>query len=126
MGAQRRVRRTDRHRTIRCGAEHRLPPAELAPARSDAEARVITLRGGARWLVTVVARLLSEDVAAGTESARLVVRFECLTQPHRPVRVATVRARALHAVDEDTLRALASVPASRARQATIRRQGGGS
>lgn len=124
MGAQRRVRRTDTTRRISCGPDDRAPLTEIAPARPDAKTRVVMLRGGARWLVTVVARLLSEDTAAGTEAARLVLRFECLTQPNRPVRVATVRARALHSVSDDTLRALASVPAARTRQAAIRRSGG--
>jgi hypothetical protein len=35
-----------------------------------------------------------------------------------------VRARTLHAVPDSTLRALASVPAARARHADIRRSGG--
>lgn len=113
MGARRRVRRTALHRSISCGPEARAPLTEVAPARPDAETRVVTLRGGSRWLVTVVARLCSEDVAAGVETARLVLRLECLTQPHRPVRVATVRARVLHSVDDEALRALASVPATR-------------
>jgi hypothetical protein len=128
VAAARRIRRTPARppRTIVCGAEDRGPLTEVAPADPAAESRVITLRGGARWLVTVVARLVSEDVAARTQRARLVLRFECLTHPHRPVRVATVRARELHAVDDRTLRALATVPAARARQAAIRRleQGG--
>jgi hypothetical protein len=101
------------HRSIACGPDVRAPLTEVAPARPDAETRVVTLRGGSRWLVTVVARLCSEDPAAGIRTARLVLRLECLTQPHRPVRVATVRARALHSVDDETLRALASVPATR-------------
>lgn len=128
MAASRRIRRTPTRppRTIACGAEDRGPLTEIAPADPAAESRVITLRGGARWLVTVVARLVSEDVPARTQRARLVLRFECLTHPHRPVRVATVRARELHAVDDQTLRALATVPAARQRPTAIRRleQGG--
>ena len=114
MGA-RRIRRKTITRRISCGGAEHEPPAMIAPASPSAEARVITLRGGARWLVTVVARLVSEDLESGTQSARLVLRFECLSQPHRPVRVATMRARTLHSVDDETLRALASSPVARAR-----------
>ncbi len=116
----RRIRRSIVPRRISCGEAEHEPPAVIAPASPSAEARVITLRGGARWLVTVVARLVSEDLESGTESARLVVRFECLSQPHRPVRVATVRARTLHSVDDETLCALASSPAARARFTALR------
>jgi hypothetical protein len=121
MGAQRRVRRTRRHRSIACGADVRAPVTEVAPASPDAEARIITLRGGERWLVTVVARLVSEDTRVGVEKARLVLRFESLARPYRPVRVATVRARELHAVDEEVLRVLATVPATHMRYERIRR-----
>jgi hypothetical protein len=110
MSTQRNRRQTP-PRTISCGNAASLH--ELAPASPDAPARVVALRGGTRWLVTVVARLVSEDTAAGVETARLVLRFECLTQPHRPVRVATVRARALDQVGDDALRALIAVPAPR-------------
>ena len=74
------------------------------PAASEAESRIITLRDGARSLVTVVARLVSEDPTAGQEDARLIVRFELLDAGHRSVRVATLRARSLHAVDDERLR----------------------
>ena len=44
---------------------------------------------------------------------RLLVRLESLTYPDRPARVATVRARALHSVDDEVLRALAATSAVR-------------
>lgn len=103
MAPRPRLRPAHRDRPVSGGVGVRARPAGGEPARADADARVITLRGGVRWLVTVVARLLSEDVATGRESARLVLRFECLTQPSRPVRVATVRARTLQAVSEGAL-----------------------
>ena len=116
----RRVRRKILPRRISCGEADHESPAIIAPASPSAEARVVTLRGGARWLVTVVARLVSEDLEAGTESARLVLRFECLSQPHRAVRVATVRARTLHSVDDETLGSLATTSAGRPRYTTLR------
>lgn len=71
------------------------------------ETRHITLRDGARSQVTVIARLVSDDVEAGQESACLVLRFDCAVSCRRPARVVTVRARSLHAVDERALRRLA-------------------
>ena len=116
MGAPRRVKRNAQPHSIQCGDESRAPQPAMAPAPPDAPARVIAIRGGARWLVTVVARLVSEDMAAGVETARLVLRFECLTQPHRQVRVATVRALELDEVSDEMLRTLASAPAVRLRR----------
>jgi hypothetical protein len=117
MGSRRRIRRSSRpRRTISCGAADRAPLDVSVPASPTAEARVITLNGTGRWLITVVARLVSEDVATGAEIARLVLRLECLTQSHQPVGVATVRARTLHSVDNETLRALLRAPGLRARR----------
>lgn len=83
------------------------------PVEPTDPARVVVLDDGTRWLATVVARLLSEDVVTGYESARLIVRLESLTFPDRPARVATLRARALHSVDDEVLRALAATSAVR-------------
>ena len=116
MRSRRRIRRSNRpRRTISCGAADRAPLDVSVPASPTAEARVITLQDGARWLATVVARLVSEDVATGAEIARLVLRLECLTQPH-PVRVATVRARTLHSTPDETLRSFLPSPRLRSRR----------
>lgn len=96
------------------------------PASSDAESRVVTLRDGARWLVTVVARLVSEDAAADAAPPRLVLRLEPHQRSPRATRVATVRARSLHAVDDEELRRLVTTfPARRRRAVTTRMPGGG-
>jgi hypothetical protein len=79
-----------------------------AHAEPSDPARVVTLDDGTRWLVTVVARLVSEDRLTGCGSARLLVRIDSLTQSDRPSRVASVRARALHSVEDEALRALAA------------------
>jgi hypothetical protein len=84
-----------------------------APAGPSEPARVVTLDDGTRWLVTVVARLVSEDTLTGCGSARLIVRIDSVAQSGYPARVASVRARALHSVDEETLRALTEPPESR-------------
>ena len=76
-------------------------------------ARVVTLDDGTRWLATVVARLVSEDMITGYGSARLIVRLQSLSCPEYPARVATVRARELHSVDDEVLRALAAAAAVR-------------
>jgi hypothetical protein len=86
---------------------------EITPAEPTEAARVVTLDDGTRWQATVVARLVSEDTLTGFGSARLLVRLESLTFPDRPARVATVRARALHSVDDEVLRALAATSAVR-------------
>ncbi len=59
-------------------------------------------------MVTVVAHIVSEDVLLGTESSRLILRLECLTQPQRPARIVTVAARRLEELDDAALRALTS------------------
>ncbi|HSU95418.1 MAG TPA: hypothetical protein VLI43_17045 [Gemmatimonadaceae bacterium] len=112
MGAFRSIRRTSSPRNILRGAANASAP-EYAPAEPRDPARVVTLDDGTRWLVTVVARLVSEDMVIGEGSARLLVRLESLTAPGLPVRVATVRARALHSVDDEALRALAATPEAR-------------
>ena len=86
---------------------------ERVPVEPEAAARVVTLDDGTRWQATVVARLVSEDTLTGFGSARLLVRLDSLTFPERPARVATVRARELHSVDDDVLRALAATSAVR-------------
>jgi hypothetical protein len=86
--------------------------SDVAPAEPDPP-RFVTLDDGTRWLATVVARLLSEDMVTRYESARLVVRLASLTVPDLPARVAILRARALHSVDDGVLRRLAATPAAR-------------
>lgn len=101
------------------GAEACAPSAAVSvsarPPLDDVERRIISLSGGVDWLITVVARLVSEGGERSSEDARLVLRFECLTHPHRTTRVATVRARTLRTVDERRLRTLVRVPATRSR-----------
>jgi len=116
MGAFRSTHRTSSSRDESRG-EPRGDATASAPANAPAEptdpARVVTLDDGTRWLVTVVARLVSEDMIVGFGSARLLVRLESLTFPEHPARVATVRARALHSVDDEVLRALVATSAVR-------------
>ena len=115
MGIRSGARRKGRGRTIECGADARAPSVSVRAPRDDAETRIISLSGGVDWLATVVARLVSEGKGRGSEDARLIVRIECLTHPHRTARVATVRARTLRTVDESRLRTLVRVPAIRSR-----------
>ncbi|MGH7718053.1 MAG: hypothetical protein ACREON_04315 [Gemmatimonadaceae bacterium] len=117
MSARRRVRRASGNRTISCGPGELEPGEWVVPAPAAAPARVVALQGGSRWLVTVVARLLSEDVVDGTEAARLILRFECLSDPFRAERVTTANAWSLDEMPDEALRALASVPAARYRGA---------
>jgi hypothetical protein len=119
MGAFRSIRRTSLPRKTLRGAANASAP-EYAPAEPRDPARVVTLDDGTRWLVTVVARLVSEDMVIGQGSARLLVRLESLTAPGLPARVATVRARALHSVDDEVLRALAATPHARDHEPTHR------
>ena len=115
VGAARNIRRTVSLRGAgRFGANAGAP--ELAPAEPTEAARVVTLDDGTRWQATVVARLVSEDSLTGFGSARLLVRLDSLTFPDRPSRVTTVRARALHSVDDEVLRALAATSAVRDQQ----------
>ena len=112
MGAFRSIRRSPSFRNASRDDANALPPVH-APAEPTDPARVVTLDDGTRWLATVVARLVSEDMIIGYGSARLLVRLESLTFPERPARVATVRARALHSVEDEVLRALAATSAVR-------------
>jgi hypothetical protein len=112
MGAFRTIRLTQPPRSSqREGVDVGVPAT--APDEHMDSARVVTLDDGTRWLATVVARLVSEDTLTGEGSARLIVRLVSLTFPDRPARVATVRARELHSVDDEVLRALAATPAVR-------------
>ncbi len=112
MGAVRNTRRISSLRSaLRDGVDAGAP--EHAPAEPTEPARVVTLDDGTRWQATVVARLVSEDTLTGLGSARLLVRFESLSFPDRPAQVATVRARALHSVEDEVLRALAATSAVR-------------
>ncbi len=116
MGAFRSIRRTLPLRSaardgVNAGAPEIAP--EIAPVEPTEAARVVTLDDGTRWQATVVARLVSEDMLTGYGSVRLLVRLDSLTFPDRPARVATVRARALHSVDDEVLRALAATSAVR-------------
>jgi hypothetical protein len=112
MGAFRSIRRTPLPRNVLRDAANRSTPGH-APAEPTDPARVVTLDDGTRWLATVVARLVSEDMIMGQGSARLLVRLESLSSPEIPARVATVRARELHSVDDEVLRALAATSAAR-------------
>ena len=112
MGVFRNIRRTPSLRSAwRDGVDGGAPGS--APAEPTEPARVVTLDDGTRWQATVVARLVSEDTLTGDGSARLLVRLQSLTFPDRPARVATVRARALHSVDDEVLCALAATSAVR-------------
>jgi hypothetical protein len=66
---------------------------------------------GSEWLATVVARLVSEDAFDGIGSSRLIVRFECLSDPFQAERVATAHSWSLAELPDETLRLLASVRA---------------
>src|SRR5437868_204559 len=116
MGALRSTHRTsssrDDSRDESRGDANASAPAN-APAEPTDPARVVTLDDGTRWLATVVARLVSEDMIVGFGSARLLVRLESLSFPERPAQVATVRARELHSVDDEVLRALVATSAVR-------------
>jgi len=116
MGASRSTLRTpsspDEPRDQSRGHASAGTPAN-APGEPTDPARVVTLDDGTRWLVTVVARLVSEDMIVGFGSARLLVRLESLTFPERPAQVATLRARELHSVDDEVLRALVATSAVR-------------
>ena len=112
MGAFRSIRRTSVSRNVSRGVANTRVPEHAAAEPTD-PARVVTLDDGTRWLATVVARLVSEDMIIGQGSAQLLVRLESLTFPEIPARVATVRARELHSVDDEVLRALAATSAAR-------------
>jgi hypothetical protein len=71
-----------------------------------AGSRIVRLPSGVSWRATVVARLISDDVTAGREQARLVVQLECLTMRRRALRTIVPGARSLEAVSESALREL--------------------
>ena len=96
MGAQRNVR------------DH--APVHPAPG---SELRSVQLTSGMRWRVSVVARLISVDIAAGRESARLILQLDCLSARRRPLRAAVPGARALDDVSDGMIRALIARPALR-------------
>ena len=112
MGAFRSIRRMPLSRNVLRDASNTRVP-DHSPAEPMEPARVVTLDDGTRWLATVVARLVSEDIVMGQGSARLLVRLQSLTDPEIPARVATVRARELHSVDDEVLRALAATSEAR-------------
>jgi len=93
-------------------------PKGDAPA---ADSRTVRLASGMRWRATVVARLISEDLSVGRESARLVLRLECLSARRRPVRTTITGARSLAEVSDDHLQELVARPSVHSRTATNRR-----
>ena len=95
------------------GAEHRM--RDETPNETDAAggSRVVRLASGMRWRATMVARLISEDAVLGHESARLVLRLECLSLKKRALRVAVTGARSLEDVSDDALRELIERPSAR-------------
>lgn len=111
MDARRRIRRARKSRTISCGPAECGPRPAAVPAPAEAEARVFTMHAGAEWLATVVARLVSEDALDGFGTARLIVRFECLSDPFQSERVATAHAWSLAELPDETLRLLVAVQA---------------
>ena len=88
------------------GAQRNVQDDMPGPADTSGEMRVVRLEGGIRWRATVVARLVSEDIAAARASARLVLRFECLTAARPPKRGMIAGVNSLAGVSDDALRAL--------------------
>jgi len=88
-------------------------PDEGPHADLGGESRVIRLPGGMRWRATVVARLVSVDIALGRESARLVLSLECLTAARAPRRVSLAGVSSLASVSEEELRELVAPPKGR-------------
>ena len=88
------------------GAQRNVQDEMAGAADTSGEERIVRLDGGVRWRASVVARLISEDVAAARASARLVLRFECLTAARPPKRASIAGASALADVSDDALRAL--------------------
>ncbi|MEP6691374.1 MAG: hypothetical protein ABJD07_09470 [Gemmatimonadaceae bacterium] len=72
---------------------------QLPPA-----ARVVVSRAGVPWLVSLVARVASEDVETGAVSGRLILRFESMSRPGHATRILNVRALSLDDLDDDALR----------------------
>jgi hypothetical protein len=84
---------------------------------NDGESRVLRLGGGVRWRVSVVARLISEDIALRRESARLVLRLECLTAARAPKRASLAGVSSLADVGDDALRELIVAGGAESRRA---------
>ena len=99
------------------GAERHVRDESAPGGTPEDEVRLVRLESGMRWRVSVVARLISEEVAAGRERARLVVQLDCLSAPRRPLRAAIPGARSLGNVAEATLRELLMVRRGSARAA---------
>ncbi len=102
------TRRILARQSIGCAAAalHPVPPDET-PIVSPS-ARVVVTRTGTPWLVTVVARVASEDVETGAISGRLILRFESMSRPVHSTRIVTARAVALDELDDPSLRSLLS------------------
>jgi hypothetical protein len=84
---------------------------------NDGESRILRLDGGVRWRVSVVARLISEDITLRRESARLVLRLECLTAARPPKRASLAGASSLADVGDDVLRELIGSGGAESRRA---------
>jgi len=100
------------------GAERHARNDMLEGDEEAAESRTVQLAGGMRWRATVVARMISEEGAAGQESARLVLRLECLSARRRPIRAAIAGARSLADVSDQVFEGLIARPSARPRTAT--------
>jgi len=103
------------------GAQRNVQDDVPSNGETGGASRIVRLDGGVRWRVSVVARLISEDIAAGRASARLVVRLECLTAARPPKRGSLAGASTLAEVSDEALRALIgsggpSAPGSGARR----------
>ncbi len=88
------------------GAERRVREVPDRERADGAGSRIVRLPSGVSWRATVVARLVSDEAAAGRENARLVVQLECLSMRRRALRVIVPGARSLDAVSESALREL--------------------
>jgi len=104
------------------GAQRNVQDEMAGAADTSGEARIVRLDGGVRWRASVVARLISEDVAAARASARLVLRFECLTAARPPKRGSIAGVSALADVSDDALRALISSGGTGAATAVAKRR----
>lgn len=87
----------------------------------DGETRIVRLDGGVRWRASMVARLISEDVPLRRESARLVLRFECLTAVRPPKRGSVAGVSSLAEVSDEALRALITGGSTTGERAAARR-----
>lgn len=85
-------------------------PAMMVPLRDseDAEhrARTFEIQPGVSWRITIVARLVSEDIVLGTHSACLIVRLERSDANGNGNVLATLRANSLEEVPEAQLHSL--------------------